>query len=176
MSEDERFGRSVRRLREQREWSQGELAERLKRAGHDNFHATTVSRIEKGDRPVRLSEAVAIAETLGSNLVEMLLPSRIAQHAEDYSKALRDFELSRMEVLKAMATYLINRRRLRFYAEQVTRSVEDRDLKMNPVESEHLVVNLRKGADLLDESLGTIVGLAEKTDRATRYKPSADEA
>jgi transcriptional regulator with XRE-family HTH domain len=50
--------------------SQTELARQLNDRGL-SFHQQTVQRIEKGERPLRLNEAHAIAEILGSDPVDM---------------------------------------------------------------------------------------------------------
>ncbi|PWF82015.1 helix-turn-helix transcriptional regulator [Kocuria rosea] len=72
--DDDRFIESVRRLREEKGWSQGELARRIQAAGVEGFHQTTVSRIEKGERPVRLGEARALAHILGTSVDRMVAP------------------------------------------------------------------------------------------------------
>lgn len=61
---EERFAANLKRMRESHGWNQSELARRLTDAGLEGFHQTTVSRIEKGDRPVRLGEATVIAQAL----------------------------------------------------------------------------------------------------------------
>ncbi|MDQ0922489.1 transcriptional regulator with XRE-family HTH domain [Pseudarthrobacter sp. W1I19] len=42
--------------------------------GWDGFHQTTISRIEKGQRPVRLAEARALAKVLESQVGLMMAP------------------------------------------------------------------------------------------------------
>lgn len=69
---DKIFGRRVERLRERNGWSQTELARKMKERGFDAFHQTTISRVEKGERPVRLGEAVAFADIFGRPLESML--------------------------------------------------------------------------------------------------------
>lgn len=53
-------GRKVRDLRRQRGWSQERLAHRMRLHGFA-MHQTTVAKLEAGDRPIRLAEAVALA-------------------------------------------------------------------------------------------------------------------
>ncbi|MFI7584848.1 helix-turn-helix transcriptional regulator [Kocuria sp. M1N1S27] len=72
--DDARFAESVKRLREERGWSQGELARQLLAAGMEGFHQTTVSRIEKGERPVRLGEARALARVFDTSVDRMVAP------------------------------------------------------------------------------------------------------
>lgn len=59
--EESNFAESVQRLREARDWSQGELARRMVEAGWKTYSQMTVSRTEKQDRPIRLGEAFALA-------------------------------------------------------------------------------------------------------------------
>lgn len=73
-SEDEaNFVRNMQLLREQKGWSQGEFARRMQEVGWSSFHQTTVSRIEKGERPVRLGEARGIASILDTSTSQMIL-------------------------------------------------------------------------------------------------------
>src|ERR1700720_1898610 len=53
--------------------SQTELARQLSGRGLP-FHQQTVQRIEKGERPLRLNEALEIAEILGSDPADMARP------------------------------------------------------------------------------------------------------
>ncbi len=54
------FGQKVRQRRQARNWSQDDLANQLRRQGFD-MHQTTVAKIERGTRPLRVAEAAAIA-------------------------------------------------------------------------------------------------------------------
>ena len=76
---DENFAVNVRVARERRGWSQAEFSQKLRDAGLTNFHQTTVSRVEKGERVVRLGEAQVIAATLGT-LVDFLTTSPRERH------------------------------------------------------------------------------------------------
>ena len=58
------FGQKVRQWRKARDWSQEYLAEQLNLHGFD-VHQTTVAKIERGARPLRVSEAVALAAVFG---------------------------------------------------------------------------------------------------------------
>lgn len=57
------FGDKVRQWRKARSWSQEDLAQRLTDLGFD-VHQTTVAKIERGGRPLRVAEAVALAQIL----------------------------------------------------------------------------------------------------------------
>jgi transcriptional regulator with XRE-family HTH domain len=57
---EKRFGEVVRRWRLDRNWSQEEVAEKLGVEGFE-MHQTTVAKIERGSRPLRVAEAAALA-------------------------------------------------------------------------------------------------------------------
>lgn len=92
--EEANFIAAVKRIREELGWSQGELAKRMSDSGWEGFHQTTISRIEKGERPVRLGEARGLAKVLGGLVGHMMLPP-------EEGKTLRDLELSVMSVERA---------------------------------------------------------------------------
>ncbi|MDN5688753.1 MAG: helix-turn-helix transcriptional regulator [Brachybacterium sp.] len=89
--EEANFIANMRRLREENGWSQGELAQRMQGAGWTEFHQTTISRMEKGARPVRLGEARGIAGVLGTLVGQMILD-------EPAARSLRELELSVQEL------------------------------------------------------------------------------
>lgn len=68
---EDRFSQQVRAERERRGWTQSEMAKMLSDRGIA-MHWTTVAKIEKGDRSVRIDEAAAIAELFGAS-VDVLL-------------------------------------------------------------------------------------------------------
>lgn len=73
---EERFRQSLRARREQRGWSMGELARRMVAEGWDDFHQATISRLEKGQRPIRVAEARTLARLLETSVSEMMAPQR----------------------------------------------------------------------------------------------------
>jgi len=70
---DARFALNMQRTRERYGISQADLIKRLKDSGWTNVHQTTISRIEKGERPARLGEARAIARALNVELNQLML-------------------------------------------------------------------------------------------------------
>lgn len=70
--EDSRFTHNMIEARQALGWSQSELARKMVEAGWEYFSQMTVSRTEKGERPLRLGEARAIARTFGLTLETML--------------------------------------------------------------------------------------------------------
>jgi len=72
--DDGRFAERMQQIRERLGISQSALVGRLRDNGWSKVHQTTVSRIEKGERPVRLGEARAIASALGVPLSRLVEP------------------------------------------------------------------------------------------------------
>lgn len=68
------FASRVRQVREGQGWSQEELARRLSEVGL-RLDPTAITRLERGERSVRVEEAVAVAQTLGVPLDELLQSS-----------------------------------------------------------------------------------------------------
>lgn len=64
---DRRFGNNLRRLREEAEMTQAELAKVMTESGWP-WHQSTVARIESGRQSVRFAEAAVLAKILGISL------------------------------------------------------------------------------------------------------------
>jgi transcriptional regulator with XRE-family HTH domain len=83
------FARRLREIRDQRDWSQQQLAERMNELGFTNMDRSTVLKIEQQARPekksrtgkgitprkVSLEEAIGFAAALGVSPVDLLLPA-----------------------------------------------------------------------------------------------------
>lgn len=88
-----RFVRQMKLLREVQRISQGEMAARMVYAGWEYWRQTTVSRVEKRERTVRLAEAHDIAKILGLPLPEMLSMDEEAQNQSlEAAERRRDLE------------------------------------------------------------------------------------
>ncbi len=74
------YRRRITRERKKRGWSQAEVARKLQAKGIDNVHISTVSKIEAGDREIKLDEALAIAEIYGVSLDLLLGRKPQGQH------------------------------------------------------------------------------------------------
>jgi transcriptional regulator with XRE-family HTH domain len=66
------FRQRIIRERSEKDWSQAEVAKKLTAMGIDNVHFSTVSKIETGDRDIKLDEAAAMAELYGVSLDALL--------------------------------------------------------------------------------------------------------
>ncbi|MHA7298209.1 helix-turn-helix transcriptional regulator [Pseudarthrobacter sp. MDT3-1] len=82
-------------LREERGWSQSELARRMVDAGWPKYTQMTVSRTEKGDRPIRLNEAESLAQVFDVELYNLWSPRqlrRLGAATEQVSRLASDLE------------------------------------------------------------------------------------
>ena len=69
----------MKRGRRERHLSQTELAEELKQCGWTEARQAIISKIELGEREVRLGEAYLIAEVLGMSVEAMAAPDDVYQ-------------------------------------------------------------------------------------------------
>ena len=67
------FAQCLRAAREAAGLTQQQLAGHLTRLGY-SMRQTTISKIEAGQRPVWLGEAVALADAVGASLAELVVP------------------------------------------------------------------------------------------------------
>lgn len=81
------LGVKVRHLRERREWSQAKLARHLSDLGLE-MHQTTVAKMEAGRRPIRVSEAAAVAQALGVP-VDALLDPTVAGDSIEFGRPVK---------------------------------------------------------------------------------------
>lgn len=100
------FAIRMRQARKQRDWTQTTLAKRLRTQGFD-LHQSAIAKMERDSdetrRPIRLNEAVAIADVLGKPLTWMCtLPEAAAKvqvtYLMDHIEKLED-EIRRAETL-----------------------------------------------------------------------------
>lgn len=75
--QEQLFIHNLVRFRNEKKMSQGAFAAFLREKGVAGMHQTTVSRMEKGERSVKLQEALQIASATGMSLDQMLMPTDI---------------------------------------------------------------------------------------------------
>ncbi|WP_162320415.1 helix-turn-helix domain-containing protein [Nesterenkonia haasae] len=83
------FASNLREMRIRDGLSQDALATKMQELGFDGINQMTISRIEKGQRPVRLSEARALAYLLNAGTEQMSSPSEEARAISELFDSLR---------------------------------------------------------------------------------------
>jgi transcriptional regulator with XRE-family HTH domain len=86
---EEIAGRQLALLREERGWSQSEVARRMEASGY-NWHQTTVGRVESGKHPLRLNELVHLAAMFGVSPIRLIVPNVTPDRLSDDIKAVED--------------------------------------------------------------------------------------
>lgn len=82
--------------------SQSELARRMVERGYESYSQTSVSRTEKGDRPIRLGEARALAEILGSDIESMMRGTPVSEYIRGVAKTRAAIEKSMFETARTL--------------------------------------------------------------------------
>lgn len=86
---DEKIGSLIKQQREDKGWTQGEYAARLSEDG-PTWHQQTILKVEKGTRPLRVTELVRHAEVLGipaPGLLQMVVGQPLPNQRIDDDKA-----------------------------------------------------------------------------------------
>jgi transcriptional regulator with XRE-family HTH domain len=94
------FAHWMRQTRTKAGLSQQKIADALRAQGHAVFVQTTIAKIERGERPIRLDEAVAIAALFGSTVDAALgLKPHAPQIIDGQSLARRTSLLQQVQAL-----------------------------------------------------------------------------
>jgi transcriptional regulator with XRE-family HTH domain len=92
---EKRAGIQLRELRKARGWPLREVARRMESYGY-HWHQTVVAKIETGQRPLRLNEALDLAALFGVSVTDLLVPpmgrDEARAEAEALQVALKDAE------------------------------------------------------------------------------------
>ncbi len=99
------FARKMVELRDGAGMSQSELARQMIARGFETYSQMTVSRTEKGDRPIRLGEARVLAEILGSSVDEMTRGTDLEESLRMADKIRGNLVSSMMRVAGDLADY-----------------------------------------------------------------------
>lgn len=105
-SVETRFRERVKRERERRGWSQSDLAKRLSVKGIHSIYATTVAKIESGDRAVRIDEAAALADLFDVSTDALM--GRAAMAERDRLYAVKDAAQQAAYTVGGVVNTLIN--------------------------------------------------------------------
>lgn len=92
MEDEKAFRASMKRLREERGWTQADLARELTESGWTGVYQTTISRMEKGERPIRIGEARGIARVFNVTVGLMIVPTEERKPVEELRKSVHTLD------------------------------------------------------------------------------------
>jgi len=96
------FAKWLRTARTKAGLSQQKVADALKAQGYTHLHQSNLAKVERGERPVRLAEAVAMAELFGTTVDAALgLKADAPQGPAAQALARRTSALQRIQALVA---------------------------------------------------------------------------
>jgi len=157
-----RFRERIKQEREQRGWSQAALAEKLKRNGLKGFYATTVAKVESGERAVRIDEAAALADLFDVS-VDALMGRKPGGQTSELSFQLRTMRDTARQSCQAA-----------FSGSEVIRELLD-DLPAEEFEHSALLnSSARKAWERLHDAYGeliTLVGVSHELLRRQQGRP-----
>ena len=110
-SVDEAVGVRIRTLREAKNWSQVELAEKLSADG-SNWYRQTILKVEKGQRPLKAAEILRFAAVLEVSPQQLLTVFGSATQGYHASPGIAHAVLDLMDELDIAAANLSNLREL----------------------------------------------------------------
>jgi transcriptional regulator with XRE-family HTH domain len=142
---EKRFGEVVRGWRLDRNWSQEEVAEKLRYEGFE-MHQTTVAKIERGARPLRVAEASAIGAVFKMPPVavfELSLPNAAPWWASDSERS----PLHEKQVLLERARELSDRASKKLYS-----AAEEHAYFLGEIEKLVLAMNEEAAKEVRDGS------------------------
>lgn len=102
---DRNFVTNLTAARRARGWTQAVLADELSQVHGEPFNQSAISRIEKGERPVRLGEARAIAEVFETTVDELSGPPEAFAPVIERNRRLGDFASALIELITAAKRY-----------------------------------------------------------------------
>lgn len=127
------FGDKVRQWRRERNWSQEEVAAQLRYQGFD-MHQTTVAKIERGTRPLRVAEAVALAHIFKVPPLAIFEGPGPEDQPENIAKLQRELDMAeesarrrRDEIDSAAEYYAAEVSRVKQIAESINRSAAQQE-------------------------------------------------
>lgn len=101
---DRRFAANFKAARERAKLSQREVADHLRERGIP-WHQQTVVRLESGEQRVRLGEAEALADIVGSSVSLLMRPADLDRAASDILSAAAKVRESRRKLAEATARF-----------------------------------------------------------------------
>jgi transcriptional regulator with XRE-family HTH domain len=102
---DQNVATNLREFRERNGLSQEELAQRMSERGF-GFSQATVWKIESGQRPVKISEAVALSDVLDLRWMDLTAEPDVSRHHAELAAANRSAHHAYAAIKEAATTYL----------------------------------------------------------------------
>ena len=128
------FGALVRKARENRQWTQADLAKRLGSLLGKEVNPLAITRTETGKRPVPLDEVAALAQLLNLELDPLLNPPSPHGSADDLRQRAvelrREIDQGHTQEVQLMAAYASVSQQLR----QVRTRKEELERELQAVE------------------------------------------
>lgn len=90
--EEANFRKELKELRTQKGWTQGDLAKAMRDEGWTDYNQTTVSRLEKGQRPLTLAESRTLARLFNTYVGNMIAPSVELRQMGRFYDALEKYQ------------------------------------------------------------------------------------
>jgi len=153
------IGREMRRIRERLGLTQLEVAERMLNNGF-RFHQTQIAKMERGERPIRVNEWIAIATALGTTPQDMLASAIGAHIGESPQKRLSRAELEwqrdAMHQRLRAAEDSLSRAREHHAATRAARDAAEaaaREAEMRLVEAQARASEYAAGVEYLDRQI-----------------------
>ena len=158
-----RFRERIKQEREQRGWSQAALAEKLKGNGLKGFYATTVAKVESGERAVRIDEAAALADLFDVS-VDALMGRNPGGQTSELSFQLRTLRDTARQSCQAVSS-----------SSEVIRELLD-DLPIEEFEhSDLLTIAGRKAWERLHDAYGELITLVDVSHELLRRQQGRPE-
>lgn len=152
-NEDDNFAANLRHFREHRGLTQAQLAENLSARGLENFHPTTISRIESGARPVRLSEAKTIAAALDSSVTLMTQSPWLSENMAAFFEWVEDATKAALDAGRAGYDFMVYTSFLRSEIDTVQAAVENYGEDVDPQFVTQVKSYIARAQRLIDASL-----------------------
>jgi transcriptional regulator with XRE-family HTH domain len=109
LPEERKFAEEVARLRKSAGWTQAQMAELLVEQGVTYMTQSTVSRVEKFQRPARVGEAEAWAHVMGRDIFRLMHPSPIDELIESSRYSVRRLREAWVGMKDAIGSYALIR-------------------------------------------------------------------
>lgn len=122
-------GQNLAKLRGDR--TQQDIAEAMREAGY-KWSQATVWSVEKGERPIRLSEAESLASILKCTIDRMLLPDQDAELVSRLWNFEHDLVIVGRELAKSARDYEDRALALRFVIDDISKRMAEMPAAMQP--------------------------------------------